>query len=117
MPFMLVTLAVLTCFTVWWFFAMNPRGKAVNARNVLVCNLGAILVSLAGAVAAYCWIQAGAAALPEKQVVAWFLALSAAGAAFNALLAISGMIRNFVLYPLSRRDPGGDETAEPQEPR
>lgn len=99
---MFLILVFLLCAVVWGFFHANPRG--VNARHLLACN-GAILALavVAAAAAAIPLYQDALAARPDQKALAIYLAIMVAGSGFMIVVAVGGLIRNLLLFPLSRR--------------
>jgi hypothetical protein len=102
MPFMFLILAFLLWAVVWGFFHANPQG--VDARRLLACNalilaLGAGL-ALAAAIPFY---GDAIAARPDHKAVAVYLSTMVAGSGFMIVVAVGGLVRNLLLFPLSRR--------------
>lgn len=104
MPFMVLILAFLLWAVVWGFFHANPRGVA--AGRLLACNLAIVALALAGAAVVGLGLHADALAQrPEERVLAAYLALMAAGTLFMIVMSVGGLVRNLLLFPLSRRKP------------
>lgn len=104
MHFMLLILAGMLWAVVWGFFHANPRG--VPRRALLACNTGIIgLGAAASLVSAIPLYFDALAAQPGHLVIAVYLAVVAGGAAFMIVLAAGGLVRNLVVFPLSRRSP------------
>ena len=102
MPFMLLILAFLLCAVVWGFFHSNPRG--VNARSLLACNLAILALAVAFALAAAIPLHADALAQrPDHKAIAVYLAVMVAGSGFMIVVALGGLARNLLVFPLSRR--------------
>jgi hypothetical protein len=101
---MFVILAFLLCAVVWGFFHANPRG--VNARRLLACNVAIVALGVVLALAAAIPLYGDALAQPpDHKAIAVYLAFMVAGSGFMIVLAVSGLVRNLVLFPLSRRSP------------
>ena len=101
MPFMLLILGFMLVLTVWMLFSLNPRGvspAALHGFNALL-----LVVALAVGTAAGMWIYGAAASMPEKRMYSWYLGISAGGAAFMILLSVGGFVRNFIVFPHSKR--------------
>ena len=102
MPFMFLTLAFLLGAVLWGFFHSNPRG--VSPARVLVCTIAILALAAAAAVASALPLYGDAFAKhPESRFMAVYLAVMAGGAAFMIVVALGGLARNLVLFPLSRR--------------
>jgi NADH:ubiquinone oxidoreductase subunit 2 (subunit N) len=102
MPFMFLILAFLLCAVVWGFFHANPRG--VNTGRLLACNVAILALGVAFALATALPLYADALERsPEHKAVAVYLAIMVAGSGFMIVVAVGGLLRNLVLFPLSRR--------------
>jgi hypothetical protein len=102
MPFMFVILAFLLCTVVWGFFHANPRG--VNRNRLLFCNIAILaLAAVLASAAAVPLYHDALAARPGQKAVAVYLALMAGGSGFMIVVAAGGLLRNLLLFPLSRR--------------
>lgn len=105
MHFMLVTLAVLICIVVWGFFHSNPQG--VPKVKLLALNIGILAVAaLLGAVAGYALYQDAIVVKAGEPGLAAYLAMMAGGTGALIVVAAGGMIRNLLVFPISRRAPG-----------
>ena len=104
MHFMLLILVFLLCAVLWGFFHANPQG--VHARWLLACNVAilalAAVLALGAAIPLY---RDALAAQPEHKALAAYLAVMAGGSGFMIVVAVGGLFRNLVLFPLSRRQP------------
>ena len=102
MPFMFLILAFLLCAVVWGFFHANPRG--VDARRLLACNLAILALGIAFSLAAAIPLYGDALATrPGHTALAVYLAIMVGGSGFMIVVAVGGLIRNLLLFPLSRR--------------
>lgn len=102
MHFMFLILAFLLCAVVWGFFHANPRG--VNARRLLACNIVILALSVAFAAAAAIPLYGDALAQrPDQKALAVYLAIMVAGSGFMIVVAVGGLVRNLLVFPLSRR--------------
>lgn len=102
MHFMFLILTFLLCAVVWGFFHANPRG--VNARWLLACNVAILVLGVALALAAAIPFYGDALAQrPDHKALAVYLAIMVAGSGFMIVVAVGGLLRNLVLFPLSRR--------------
>jgi hypothetical protein len=99
---MLLLLAALLCAVLWGFFAFSPKG--VGGARLLACNAGVILAGIAAALGSALPLHADALAQhPDKAFMALYLAIMAGGAALMIVVALGGLVRNYLLFPLSRR--------------
>ena len=104
MPFMFLTLAVILVVAVVAFFQTSPR--MADGRPVLVFNVATLVLSVPVAIVVGGWLHADAIARrPHEGGMAMYLAIMAGGAAALAVVAVGGLIRNFGIFPLSRRAP------------
>ena len=104
MHFMVLILAFLLWAVVWGFFHANPKGVA--AGWLLACNVVTVVLALAGGAAVGLALHADAVAQrPDERVLAAYLALMAGGTFFMIVLTVGGLVRNLLLFPLSRRKP------------
>jgi hypothetical protein len=101
MPFMLLIFGFLLGAVLWAFFHYRPRG--VNRSALAVFNVATVLLAVPASIAVGVWIYSGAADMPEKQRLAAYLAVMAGGTAYLAFVSLAGLIRNFFVFPLSRR--------------
>ncbi len=102
MHFMLLILAFLLCAVVWGFFHANPRG--VGSLSLLACNIAILALGAAFAAAAAIPLYADALARrPDEKALAVYLAIMVAGSGFMIVVAVGGLIRNLLVFPLSRR--------------
>lgn len=101
MHFMFLILAFLLVAVVWGYFHSNPQGVpalALHAFNAVVLGLGLA----AGGVTASVLYQ-DAAAKDGGHGMAIYLAIMAAGTVFMIVVAAGGLLRNLLVFPLSRR--------------
>jgi hypothetical protein len=102
MPFMLLTLAVILVVAVAAYFQTSPRME--DPRPVLVFNIATLLLSVPAAISVGGWLYADAIARrPGETGMAIYLAIMAGGTAALLVIAVGGLVRNFGLFPLSRR--------------
>ena len=101
MPFMLLIFGFLLATVLWAFFHYRPRG--VNRSALALFDVSTVILALPLSVLAGLWIYGGAADMPEKQKLAAYLAVMAGGTAYLTLVSAAGLIRNFFVFPLSRR--------------
>ena len=107
MPFMILIFAFLLSTVLWAFFHYSPRG--VNRSALALFNIAAVLLAVPASVAVALWLYAGADATPEKQKLIAYLAVMAGGTAYLMLISALGLIRNFFVFPLSRRKGSAEE--------
>ena len=104
MHFMFLILAFMLWAVVWGFFHANPRGVA--RRLLLACNLAIIALGLIAALVSAVPLYFDAlAAKPDHTALALYLAAMAGGAGFMIVVAAGGLLRNLVIFPLSRMSP------------
>ena len=102
MHFMVLILAFLLWAVVWGFFHSNPQG--VDARRLLACNVAILALGVAFALAAAIPLYGDAlAARPGHKAIAIYLAMMVAGSGFMIVVAAGGLVRNLLVFPLSRR--------------
>jgi hypothetical protein len=98
----LVVLAVLLVIAVAAFLRTSPRGVA--PRRVLAFNVATLALSVPASVAVGAVLHADAVAAQVGQGgMAMYLAVMASGATALLVIAVGGLVRNFVAFPLSRR--------------
>lgn len=104
MHFMFLIMAFLLCTVVWGFFHSNPRG--VSASRLLAANVAILAAGVALSLGAAIPFYADAlAAKPDHKSIAVYLAIMVGGSGFMIVVAVGGLLRNLVLFPLSRRSP------------
>lgn len=101
MPFMILLLAITTVIAMWAYFHYNPYG--VPAGRLMGYNAGVLVLSAAAAFAVGYWIFGAAASMPGKEKFSWYLGIMAGGMVYNVIAAAGGFIRNFVVFPQSKR--------------
>ena len=107
MFFMILIFLFLLATVVWAFVHYSPKG--VGWRGVLLFNALILGASVPIATVVGYWIYEAGAAFPEKRQFAWYLGLMAGGSAFMLIVTVAGLVRNFAVYPLSRRVPAAHE--------
>lgn len=99
---MLLILAFLIVATVWALFHTNPQG--VNARALLVYNVVVLAAAVPVAIGIAMWLYADAVAVKANEKgMATYLTIMAAGTAAMLVVAIGGFVRNFLVFPHSKR--------------
>ena len=102
MHFMLVILIFLVGAVLWGYFYANPQG--VSRGKLLACNIAVLALGAAIAAAAgVLLLEDGLRVKPGEPGLAWFLAIMGAGTAFMIVVASGGLVRNLLLFPLSKR--------------
>jgi hypothetical protein len=102
MHFMFLIMAFLLCAVVWGFFHANPRG--VDPVRLLACNVAILALGVALSLgAAIPFYYDALAAKPDHKAIAVYLAIMVGGSGFMIVVAVGGLIRNLLLFPLSRR--------------
>ena len=102
MHFMVLLLAFLLGAVLWGFFQANPAGVPrgrLLAVNVAVLAAGLVAAGLVGPAL----LADGLQRRPDAAAMAWFLALMGGGTAFMIVVAAGGLLRNLVVFPISRR--------------
>lgn len=104
MAFMLIILAFLIVATVWALFHTNPQG--VNERALLAYNVVVLALAVPVAIGIGTWLYADAvAAKANEKGMAVYLTIMAAGTGALLVIAVGGFIRNFLVFPHSKRAP------------
>lgn len=102
MHFMLLILAFLLGAVLWGFFHANPAG--VPRGPLLAVNFIVLVLAIAVAVVVGPLLLDDALQRrPHEAGMAWFLALMGGGTVFMVVVATGGLLRNLVVFPLSRR--------------
>jgi hypothetical protein len=102
MHFMFLIMAFLLVAVIWGYFHSNPRGVA--KAKLLACNIAVLaLGALAGLAAGLILYADAVARRPEQLGMSVYLAIMAGGTAFMIVVASGGLLRNLVLFPLSKR--------------
>ena len=102
MHFMVLILVFLLGAVLWGYFHANPQG--VSRAKLLACNVAVLAIGAAAAAAAgVLLLEDGLRAKPGETGLVWFLAIMGAGTAFMIVVAAGGLLRNLVLFPLSKR--------------
>ncbi|MDH5579219.1 MAG: hypothetical protein OEZ09_12260 [Betaproteobacteria bacterium] len=102
MHFMVLILVFLLGAVLWGYFHANPQG--VSRGKLLACNVAVLAIGAAAAAAAgVLLLEDGLRAKPGETGLVWFLAIMGAGTAFMIVVAAGGLLRNLVLFPLSKR--------------
>lgn len=104
MHFMIVILVFLVCIVLWGFFHSNPTGVSAAKRvaaNVIIVTAAVVVGAIVGAA-----LYADAVSVKaHEKGMATYLAIMAAGTSFLIVIAGAGLIRNLVVFPLSKRAP------------
>ena len=104
MPFMFLTLAVVGVIAFTAFFSTSPR--VANPRSVLAFNVATIVLSIPVAIGVGWWIYADASAVKAgERGMAAYLGIMTGGNAALFVVAVGGLIRNFFVFPRSKRLP------------
>ena len=101
---MLLIFAALLCLVVWGFFHSNPAGvprARLLALNAFILALAAIAAAVIGYVL---YLDASVVKAGEKGL-ATYLGIMAGGTAGLVILAAGGLVRNLLVFPLSKRTP------------
>ena len=101
---MLLILAFLLWAVVWGFFHGNPKGVATGP--LLACNVAILAAALGAGASVGLALHADALAQhPDERARAAYLGLMAGCTLFMIVVAVGGLARNLLLFPLSRRKP------------
>ena len=104
MPLMFVTLAVIAVIAVTAFLGTSPR--VAQTRKLLAYNVATLALSIPVAATVGWWLYADAMAnRAVSPGIAVSLAIMSGGNAALFVIAIAGLVRNFVVFPRSRRLP------------
>lgn len=102
MPFMFLTLAVIVVIAITAFFGTSPRVQ--NRRALLAVNVAILALSIPAAAVVGWWIYADAAALKSGgRGMAAYLGIMSGGSAALFVVAVGGLLRNFLIFPRSKR--------------
>jgi hypothetical protein len=102
MHFTLLIFLFLLGAVLWGFFHSNPKGVSNGA--LLACNVLILAAAAVAAIAAGTMLYADAVLVQEHQKgLATYLSIMAGGTAFLILVAGGGMVRNLLIFPMSRR--------------
>lgn len=102
MHFMVLILLFLLGAVVWGFFHANPKG--VPALSLAVVNAVILLaaVGVAALIGSVLYGDAVSVKAGEKGM-ATYLAIMAGGTAFLIVVAVGGLLRNLLVFPISKR--------------
>ena len=102
MHFMVLILLFLLGAVVWGFFHSNPKG--VPALSLALVNAVILLaaVGVAALVGSVLYGDAVSVKAGEKGM-ATYLAIMAGGTVFLIVVAAGGLVRNLVVFPISKR--------------
>lgn len=104
MHFMFLILLFLLCTVVWGYFHSNPRG--VSKTALLACNIGVIALGAGlGLAASYILHQDALLHREGQRAMAVYIAIMAGGTVFMIVVSVGGLLRNLLIFPLSRRAP------------
>lgn len=104
MPFMFITLVVVAVIAVTAFFRTSPH--VPEPRSVLAFNVATLVLSLPVAAAVGWWIFADGSARGSGQPgMAAYLGIMSGGNAALLVIAVGGLVRNFAVFPRSKRLP------------
>jgi hypothetical protein len=76
----------------------------VGSRRLLACNIAVLALAIAAALVSGLLLYADASAIKtHEKGLAVYLSIMAGGTAFLIVVATGGMLRNLLIFPLSRR--------------
>lgn len=100
----LVVLVVLLVIAVAAFLRTSPPG--VDRRRLAAYNVATLALSVPAAIVAGAVLYADAVSADVGQKgMAMYLAVMSSGATALLVIALGGLVRNFVVFPRSRRSP------------
>ncbi|HSH06581.1 MAG TPA: hypothetical protein VLA41_02885 [Burkholderiales bacterium] len=106
MHFMVLILIFLLGVVLWGFFHSNPQGVpriALGVVNAAILIAALVVGTLVGSV-----LYADAVSVKaDEKGMATYLAIMAAGTSFLIVVAAGGLIRNLLVFPISKRAPTG----------
>jgi len=103
-PLMFVSLAVIGVIVVSAFLGTSPR--VAQARKLLIFNVATLALSVLVAATVGWWLYADAMANRSvSRGIAVSLAIMSGGNAALFVIAVAGLVRNFLVFPRSRRLP------------
>lgn len=102
MHFMLLIFVALLCVVVWGFFHSNPEG--VPQGRLLALNIAiVVLATLAGAAIGYLLYRDASLVKAQEKGLATYLGIMAGGTTTLVVMIAGGLVRNLLVFPLSRR--------------
>lgn len=103
MAFMMVLLVILLGIAVWAYFHTDPPG--VPRRPLLAFNAALLAIAVPIAFVVGFWLYDAALATKGDRGAGMivYLSVMAGGTVFLLLVALGGMVRNFFVFPPSRR--------------
>jgi len=109
MPLMFLTLAVIGVIAVSAFLGTSPR--VAETRKLLAFNVATLALSVPVAGTVGWWLYADAVANQSVSGgIAVSLAIMSGGNAALLVIAVGGLVRNFLVFPRSRRLPAPPAT-------
>lgn len=106
MHFMVLILIFLLGAVLWGFFHSNPQG--VPTLRLALVNAAILIVALViGAVVGSALYADAVSVKAGEKGMATYLAIMAAGTSFLIVVAAGGLVRNLLLFPISKRTPAG----------
>jgi integral membrane sensor domain MASE1 len=103
-PFALISLVVTAAIVVAAFLKTSPR--VANTRALLAFNVAVLGSALAVAATVGLWLHADAMTVKaDERFMAAYLAVVGGVAMALILVAVGGLVRNFLLFPRSKRLP------------
>lgn len=102
MHFMLLIFVALLCLVIWGFFHSNPSG--IPRAKLLALNIAILALALIAGVSIgyFLYLDASVVKAGEKGL-ATYLGIMAGGTAGLVLVAAGGLVRNLLIFPLSKR--------------
>ena len=104
MHFMVLILIFLLGAVLWGFFHSNPQGVPRVSLGVVNAVILIAALGIGALVGSVLYADAVSVKAGEKGM-ATYLAIMAAGTSFLIVVAAGGLIRNLLVFPMSKRAP------------
>lgn len=106
MAFMMVLLVFLVAVTVWAYFHTSPR--AAGARKVMLYDAAILLAAALVGYAVGMSLYADAVVAKKSHAgMPTYLSIMAGSTASLIVVLAGGVIRNFFVFPIAKRDAAG----------
>jgi len=104
MHFMVLILIFLLGAVLWGFFHSNPQG--VPTLRLALINAAILIAALiVGAIVGSVLYADAVSVKAGEKGMATYLGIMAAGTVFLIVVAAGGLVRNLVVFPVSKRAP------------
>lgn len=105
---MLLIFVALLCLVVWGFFHSNPAGVPRAKLLALNCVILVLALIVGGIIGYVLYLDASVVKAGEKGL-ATYLGIMAGGTSALVVVALGGIVRNLIVFPLSKRAPASTE--------